>query len=136
MNGSLKKILLLVLAVSGLSLSAQASPMLDFLSLDDSQRTTITAIRAKNGNRVQHLKKKLAHARIDLEYGLKSDLADTELLVLYKELSQIKHRLEKLRFDNLLAIRKILKPSQRVLLSPHMIREKAKHVMFKKLIQH
>ncbi len=83
------------------------------LDLTDAQKAELKKLRGKKEDR-KNDRKKIRNLRTQLQAAMVANSSDAELLALFKELKEARDTSQTKRFKQMLEIRKILTPEQRV----------------------
>lgn len=87
--------------------------MFEKLDLSEEQRKKLAEIRKSNAEKVKALQEKLKEAHQKLDSSLDSDASEDVLKKQHQALQDLQNEMSDLRFENILAVRKVLTPEQR-----------------------
>ncbi len=87
--------------------------MMKELNLSEEQRKQMKEIRSANRDQMKSLRTQKKELHEKMQNLLKTNGSDSDLKSLHEKLSQTKAQMGKLRFEQMLAIRKILNEDQR-----------------------
>jgi periplasmic protein CpxP/Spy len=104
---------LLIFTSSGV---AHSQPKIDFreLNLSPEQRQSIQQIRQTDGAQVRRLRQDVRASRRQLRILVNNDAPDTQIQRELDRLLQLQSQLTRLRISNLVKIRRVLTPEQKV----------------------
>lgn len=112
----MKKISLLINLSAFVLLSFHSLAEPQELSLSEDQRASLSKIRDQYRGEIQ-AKRKMIHSKQEvLKKALESEVKEPQLLSLFEALQSEKQELARVRFEELLKMRAVLRPDQRHLL--------------------
>lgn len=83
------------------------------LDLTEEQRTKLAELRKEKSAKMESLRKQMKAAHEKMKAALEADSSDEALKKAHQEVRDVRAQLEDMRFESMLAIRKVLTPEQR-----------------------